>query len=89
MHTIVTVGWIFTTIYFVCHLGENVTYNFNVFNEELCRCDWYLFPNEMQRVFLIVLSGAQQPIVIQGYANIVCTHETFKKVIFFFFVNDL
>lgn len=72
--------WVFSLIYFVCELGEKVTHQFNVFHEELCNCDWLLFPIEIKRIYLLVLFGAEQPAVIQGYAQTTCTRTTFKKV---------
>lgn len=83
MATIMDTAWTLLTIFSVCELGEKVTHHFNVFNEKVCNCDWYLFSHEMKRIFLIVLSGAQQPAVIQGYANTVCTRDAFKSVISF------
>ena len=81
--------WTFTTIFFVCELGEKVTHQFNLFNEEICNCDWFLFPIEIQRIFLIVLLGAQQPAVIQGYANTTCTRDTFKNVTIYYDIKPL
>lgn len=68
-------------IFFVCELGENITHLFNIFSEKLCGCCWYLYPIEMQRIFLIFLSGTEQSAVILGYANIACTRDAFKNVI--------
>lgn len=79
-NSIIGVGWMFLAIFSVCELGEKVTYQFNLFNEELCNCDWFLFPKEMKRIYLIVFLGAQQPTVIQGYASTTCTRNTFKNV---------
>lgn len=69
--------------YFFCYFGK-VTHHFNGFNKKLCDCNWFLFPNKMKRIYLIVLSGTQQPAVIQGYGNTVCTRDAFKKVILYF-----
>lgn len=86
MNAILSVIWTFVTIFFVCELGEKVTHDFNLFYHELCNCDWFLFPIEMKRIYLIVLVGAEQAMPIQGYANTTCTRDTFKNVnkIFFF-----
>lgn len=83
LNAIMMVVWVFTTIFFVCELGEDVTHYFNVFDEELCNCDWYLFSLTMKRIYLIVLTGAEQPAVIQGYGSTVCTRAAFKTVIIF------
>lgn len=70
----------FGRIFFLCELGEKVTYQFNVFNEKVGDCKWYSFSIEMQRVYLIVLAGAQDPAIVQGYADTVCTRDAFKNV---------
>lgn len=53
---------------------------FNRFYDELCQCDWYLYSMEMQKMYSIFLKNSQQPAIICGYANILCTREVFKKV---------
>lgn len=75
----------FTLIYLLCELGEKVTSCFGVFNVELYRCHWYLFPIEVQRMLVIFMSDTQQPIFIRSYGNIMCTRKVFKKVVIFFY----
>lgn len=72
--------WAFLSNFFYCEIGERVTRQFDLFDEELRRCDWYLFPIEMQRLILITMSGSQHPEIIRGYANSVCTRDAFKRV---------
>ena len=80
INTFVIVFWSFASIFFFCAFGEMVTHQFNVFDDELCQCDWYLFPIEMKRMMIIFMVNTQQPAIIQGFANTVCTREAFKKV---------
>lgn len=70
----------FFTLFAYCEFGERGTHQFNQFNERFCNCDWYLFPIEMQHIYAIGLVGVQQPVIIEGYANTVCTRDAFKKV---------
>lgn len=53
---------------------------FNKFNDAFCTCKWYYFSLEMQKMLLIVVANTQQPIFIQGFGNIPCTRDSFKKV---------
>lgn len=53
---------------------------FHRFDDALCRTNWYRFPIETQKMLLIVMANAQQPILVQGFGNIACTREAFKKV---------
>lgn len=80
---IMTLGgfvWAIFTSFAYCEIGERVTQKFNRFDDELRHCHWYLYPIELQRLILIILSVNQQSVVIHGYANTVCTRAAFKKV---------
>lgn len=72
--------WAFAVITFYCEFSEKVISIFDDFNQELFRCKWYLFSNELKRMYLTFMLNTQQPKIIQGYGNIVCTRDTFKKV---------
>lgn len=70
----------FSMIAFYCEFSEEIIAEFDKFNEELSRCEWYLFSNELQQMYLTFILDTQQPKLIQGYGNIMCTRDTFKKV---------
>lgn len=57
-----------------------LTNQFELIHDELCRCDWYLCPIDMQRMVLIVLANTQWPKIVQGFGNVQCTRDSFKKV---------
>lgn len=61
-------------------LGEMLLRQFFRFDNALYQSNWYLFPIETQRMLLIVIANAQQPIIIHGFGNVACTREVFKKV---------
>lgn len=42
--------------------------------------DWYLFPNEVQRILPTVVQNAQKPVVIKCFGNVLCSREQFKMV---------
>lgn len=71
---------LFKTQKYYVKVGEQ----FNLLDDALCECDWYLFPMEMQQIFITVMAGTQQPTIVQGFGNVLCTRETFSKVIFQF-----
>lgn len=72
--------WSFAICAFFCEFGEMVTSQFDAYDIEIYRCGWYLLPIEMQKLFLIFKSNTQQPKIIRGYGNILCTREIFKEV---------
>lgn len=61
-------------------LGEMLMRKFNEFNDAFYQCKWYFFSIEMQKMLLIVIANTQQPIFVQGFGNISCTRDSFKKV---------
>lgn len=76
----VLVFWAFAIIFAFCEMGAQATHQFHALNEELCQVKWYLLPIEVQRMMLIFMSDAQQPMFLRGYGNILCTRDAFKNV---------
>lgn len=74
--------WSFAIILMSCYFGEMVTNQFESFNNELDKCNWYTFPNDFQKMFVIVLQNAQKPVIIYGFGNIFCMRDAMKKVNF-------
>lgn len=70
----------FASIFLFCEFGERITYQFSLFNDRLCQCNWYAFSMEVQRIYLIALSDIQHPVLIRGFANTLCTRIAFKHV---------
>lgn len=63
-----------------CNFGDMLTYQFEIIDRELCRCDWYLCPMDVQRLILIVSANTQRSPTIIGFGNISCTRDSFKNV---------
>lgn len=80
MKAFLSICWSFIFIGFFCELGQMLTNQFDMFNIALGRCNWYLFPNQFQRIFSISMATNKRPTVITGYGNIECKREAFKKV---------
>lgn len=81
--TSIQIAYTFVTLFAACESGERVTHQFNQFNDNFHICEWYSFPLEMQRIYSIALVGVQDSVIIQGYANTVCTRNAFENVICF------
>lgn len=73
--------WSFAMIAFYCQFSHMMCEGFNMFCEKFHRCDWYLFPIELQRIYLIFILDTQQLTIVRGFGNILCTRDTFKKVV--------
>lgn len=78
----------FAIIFSVCECGERVTHQSNTFNYELSQCDWYLMPIEVQRLLVVFMAYTQQPLLLRGYGNIVCTRDAFKSVSILFSLEN-
>lgn len=72
--------WSFAICAIYCECGEKVTQHFNLFDDEIYRCEWYLLPIKLQKLHLIFMLNTQQPTIIRGYPQIFCTREIFKAV---------
>lgn len=58
-----------------------MTNQFAMISEELVRCNWYLLPIELQRIYLTFLFDTQKPENILSYGGIECKRQTAKKVL--------
>lgn len=72
--------WSFTYIFLFCNFGENVTSKFLAIDHAINECDWYLFPYDVQRMLPTIMMSTQKPLILCGFANVVCTREAFKRV---------
>lgn len=72
--------WAFCQFFLFCNFGQYVTNEFSEIDNLIYFCDWYTFPKEIQRILPTVIATAQQPVILEGFANLTCTREAFKKV---------
>lgn len=70
--------WLISLLFLLCEFGAQTTHRFEVFEEELDRCDWHLLPIRLQRMYLIFVSG--QSMNISSFGGIKCERDTFKMV---------
>lgn len=80
MGYLVATFWSLAVLYIFCHFGQLMTDQFVKLDETICTCDWYLFPNDVKRILPIVLMASQQSVTLQGYGNIACIRENFRRV---------
>lgn len=70
----------FGLVFVCCELGEQITANFDEFDNTISEMDWYLFSSATQRMMPTILMVTQQPVSFFGYGNVPATRDTFKKV---------
>lgn len=71
---------VFGLIFLMCEPGERVSTQFQLFDDELVRCNWYKLSIKLRQMYLIFLSDTEQPMNIVSYGGIQCTRETSKNV---------
>lgn len=64
-----------------CEAGHMVGNRCVGFSDAIGQCKWYLFPIKIQQMLIIVMANSQNSTPIHGFGNILCSRETFKKVI--------
>lgn len=64
----------------VCNFGESVTSHYTDLSNKIYNLSWHLCPLKFQRSVKLMMFNTQQPIYIEGFAGLRCTHETYKKV---------
>lgn len=72
--------WVFGLVFFICDLGERITYHHDMFYRELERSEWNMLSTRLQRLYMMFLTDAQQSTYISCYGNVSCTRDTFKTV---------
>lgn len=82
MKPLVLLYWSFLQILLFCDFGERLTGRFDEIDLTLFECNWYTFPMEIQKMLPMLLMSTQSPVVLQGFPNVSCTREAFKKVRF-------
>lgn len=75
------VFWTFFALFLICESGDRISQAFGRSYYELAQFDWYLFPTDIRRLYLLFLLDTQQPINLHCFARILCARDTFKRVI--------
>lgn len=72
--------WSFALVFLFCNVGESVTTQFNSIHRTIYECDWYLYPNNLQRILPTIMVSTQKPVILRSFGNVDCTREAFKSV---------
>lgn len=73
----------FSSIIFIlifCEVGEKVSQMFVEIDREIIHIQWFWFPIEVQRYFVIILSFGQKTVCLNGFGSISGSREVFKHV---------
>lgn len=77
---LVLICWSFISMFWICNFGQSLTNQFHEVSDAICQSDWYSFSPDVKRMVMMIMMTAQQPVILRGFGNVLCTRETFKKV---------
>lgn len=80
LKSVTMVFWSVSLVFLFCEFSENLTKQFDMFNDTLGQSKWYQLSLPMQRMLVIVIANTQYPTHIRGFGNLFWRREAFKKV---------
>lgn len=78
--TTIEVFYAFGTLFIACELGQRINLVFDECNEMVDQFDWYLFPDDIQRMLPMILNFTQQTFELKCFGSAACNREMFKYV---------
>lgn len=75
-----TLALITAWAFLFCYFGERLTSHFQSLSDEIYDCNWHEFPIELKKCLISMLTIAQKPIYLRGFAQFRCSHEIFASV---------
>lgn len=70
----------FGIVFLVCELGERASGTFFEISDEIDQLKWYLFSDQIKRMFPTILIFAQQSVNFECFGSILCNREAFQSV---------
>lgn len=68
--------------YSFCHFGDDVANRYSGLADTIYDCPWHIYPLEFRQFVQMMMIDAQNTIYLEGFANVPCCREVFKKVSF-------
>lgn len=69
-------------LFLVCELCQRASDAFEEINDIIGAFDWYLFPDEINRLLPTIIILAQQTVMIDCFGSLGCNRDAFKRVSF-------
>lgn len=70
-------------IYLFCYFGNSLSNSQEDIADYFHELNWHELPVQMQKLFLLPIMAAQNPIHMYAFGSIECTSETFTKVLIY------
>lgn len=67
-------------VFINCELCQRISDAYEQVDITIVQFEWYLFPNDIQRMLPIIIANAQQPVELECFGSIKCGREVFKNV---------
>lgn len=78
--TLITIGTNLANLLLYCYYGKQTTDYYGAFGDCLFESKWYNLPVDLQKVVLMVIGNAQQPLFYHGFRVARINLETFTSV---------
>lgn len=72
--------WALNLSYVVCEIGQRFSNAFTDLYDTICQLELYLYPTEVQQMFILIISYAQKPVDIAFFGSSACNRRQFRKV---------
>ena len=74
------VSYAFGLIFAACELSQRLNLAFDECSEMFTQFEWYLFPEEIKRIWPTLINFVQQLVELGCFGTTACNRETFKSV---------
>lgn len=68
------------TLYLYCYYGKYATDSYASYANCLYNSNWIILPLNFQKLFVVMIGHAQQPLFYHGYGMVELNLETFARV---------
>lgn len=72
--------WGIILVFITCEISQRFSNTFTDLYETVCQLEWYLYPVEVQQIFVLLILYAQKPCEIPFFGSYACSREQFKRV---------
>lgn len=67
-------------LYLYCYYGKRTTDDYAAFGHRLYETNWMIFPNNLQKILVLMIAHAQKPVHFHGYHFVYLNLDLFVKV---------
>lgn len=74
------VSYAFGIVFIACEIGQRINIAFDECSEMITQFNWYRCPVKIQRMLLVIIPFAEEPIDVDCFGSTTCNRGTFQFV---------